>query len=273
MTLAFVPMHLGTKKPMRKDWNKRENCLFGDDALNQLSGHNVAIALAYCDPPMGCLDIDDTTTALEILGLDPMSLDAPVCTSGKTNSLKVFFKLEEPLESIAVKHKGRVSFEYRCATKDGLTVPDCIPPSIHPERTTYHWVTDTPLRAAPYPPPQMLCDWQSRIASSYSNARVDRLWRGSGAACASSMEKGEVCDLLSYISPDCDRATWLRVIFSTMSTGLPDAAQIALDWSKGSPEKFNFRDFKSAVRSYRPGKISPGSLVHFAKEGGYVGRK
>ena len=95
MTLAFVPMHLGTKKPMRKDWNKRESCLFGDDALNQLAGCNAALALAYCDPPMSCLDIDDTTTALKILGLDPMKLGAPVCTSGKPNSLKVFFKLEE----------------------------------------------------------------------------------------------------------------------------------------------------------------------------------
>ena len=94
MTLAFVPMHRGTKKPMRKDWNKRENCLFRDAALDQLNGHNVALALAYCDPPMGCLDIDDATTALKILGLDPMKLGAPVCTSGKHNSLKVFFKFQ-----------------------------------------------------------------------------------------------------------------------------------------------------------------------------------
>ena len=71
MKLAFVPMHRGTKKPKRQDWNKRENCLFGDEALNQLSGHNVALALAYCDPPMGCLDIDDATTALEIFGARP----------------------------------------------------------------------------------------------------------------------------------------------------------------------------------------------------------
>ena len=49
MTLAFVPMQRGTKKPMRKDWNKRENCLFGDDALNQLAGCNAALALAYCE--------------------------------------------------------------------------------------------------------------------------------------------------------------------------------------------------------------------------------
>ena len=92
MTLAFVPMHLGTKKPKCRGWNKSENCLFGDDALNQLAGCNAALALAYCDPPMSCLDIDDTTTALKILGLDPMKLGAPVCTSGKPNSLKVFFK-------------------------------------------------------------------------------------------------------------------------------------------------------------------------------------
>ncbi len=273
MTLAFVPMHRGTKKPMRKDWNKRENCLFGDDALNQLAGCNAALALAYCDPPMSCLDIDDTTTALGILGLDPMSLDAPVCTSGKPNSLKVFFKLEGPFESIAVKHNGRVSFEYRCATKDGLTVPDCIPPSVHPQGTTYHWLNDIVLTGAPQMPEQLLNDRLMRIAERDARKHAIKPIRSFDFACDSPRNEALLRKLLDYINPDCDRDTWVQVIFAILSTGQTQAISIAQSWSEGAPDRFNVTDFNATINSYRPGHYSAGTLYYFAKQGGYRGSR
>ena len=271
MTLAFVPMHRGTKKPMRKDWNKRENCLFGDDALDQLNGHNVALALAYCDPVMGCLDIDDATTALDILGLDPMKLGAPVCTSGKPNSLKVFFKLEEPLESIAVKHNGRVSFEYRCATKDGLTVPDCIPPSVHPIGTAYRYLNNIALSDAPQMPEQLLNDRLMRIAERDAHKHTIKPIRSFDFACDSPRNEALLRKLLDYINPDCDRDTWVQLIFAILSTGQTQAVSIAQSWSEGAPDRFNIRDFNATINSYRPGHYSTGTLYYYAKQGGYRG--
>ena len=273
MTPAFLPMHRGTKKPKRQDWNKRENCLFGDDALDQLSGHNVALALAYCDPVMGCLDIDDATTALKILGLDPMKLGAPVCASGKPNSLKVFFKLEEPLESIAVKHNGRVSFEYRCATKDGLTVPDCIPPSVHPLGTVYRYLNDIALAEAPQMPEQLLNDRLMRIAERDAHKHTIKPIRSFDFACDSPRNEALLRKLLDYINPDCDRDTWVQVIFAILSTGQTQAVSIARSWSEGAPDRFNLRDFNATINSYRPGHYSAGTLYYFAKQGGYRGSR
>ena len=264
-------MHRGTKKPMHKDWNKRENCLFGKDALEQLHVHNVALALAYCDPPLLCWDIDDTTTALEILALDPMKLGAPVCTSGKPNSLKVFFKLEEPLESIAVKHNGRVSFEYRCATKDGLTVPDCIPPSVHPLGTKYSWLNDIALLEAPQMPEQLLNDWHVRIAKRDATTKAAQPIRSLDFSCDSPRSEALLRKLLDYINPDCDRDTWVQVIFAILSTDLTQAVSIAQSWSEGAPDRFNLRDFNATINSYRPGHYSTGTIYYFAKQGGYRG--
>ena len=271
MTLAFVPMHRGTKKPKCRGWNKRENCLFGDDALDQLIGHNVALALAYCDPPMGCWDIDDATTALEILGLDPMKLGAPVCTSGKSNSLKVFFKLKEPFESIAVKHNGRVSFEYRCAAKDGLTVPDCIPPSVHPQGTTYRWLNDITLPEAPQMPEQLLNDRLIRIVERDARKHTIKPIRSFDFACDSPRNEALLRKLLDYINPDCDRDTWVQVIFAILSTGQTQAVSIAQSWSEGAPDRFNLRDFNATINSYRSGHYSTGTLYYYAKQGGYRG--
>ena len=84
-------------------------------------------------------------------------------------------------------------------------------------------------------------------------------------------------DQLSYIDSSCDRETWRNIVWAILSTGLPDAEKIALDWSEKSPEKFIEADFYTLVNSYIEGRsglngsITRGTIYHYARAGGWNG--
>jgi hypothetical protein len=84
-------------------------------------------------------------------------------------------------------------------------------------------------------------------------------------------------DQLNYIDSSCDRETWRNVVWAILSTGLPDAEKIALDWSEKSPEKFIEDDFYTLVNSYIEGRsglngsITRGTIYHYARVGGWNG--
>ena len=83
---------------------------------------------------------------------------------------------------------------------------------------------------------------------------------------------------LKFIDPSCDRSIWLKVVFSILSTGWVIAEEIALEWSKGSPDKFVLGDFERVVGDYRSGRegygnktITIATLHHYALQGGWHG--
>jgi hypothetical protein len=273
MTYAYVPIGLGSKKPLLPNWNLKENCITSKADSHKLAGNNIGIAHAYCDPVTCCIDIDNATTALPILNINPKDLQAPICESGRENSLKLFFTLKAPLESIPIEVDGKVSFEYRCATKTGLTVSDCIPPSLHPSGTKYRWVNNLTLVDAPELPEELLNDWHQRIAAKSEKKHATVRARSFDFACDSPADEALLRKLLSYIDPNCDRATWVQVIFSILSTELTNAVPIAQSWSEGSPDQFNLNDFNSTINSYRAGHYSTGTLYYYAKRGGYLGSR
>lgn len=84
-------------------------------------------------------------------------------------------------------------------------------------------------------------------------------------------------DQLNYIDSSCDRETWRNVVWAILSTGLPNAEKIALDWSEKSPEKFIEADFYTLVNSYIEGRsglngsITRGTIYHYARAGGWNG--
>ena len=84
-------------------------------------------------------------------------------------------------------------------------------------------------------------------------------------------------DQLNYIDPGCDYETWRNVVFAILSTGLPDAEDIARAWSEGSPEKFNEDAFYTLINSYIEGRagldgaITRGTIYHHARAGGWNG--
>lgn len=78
-------------------------------------------------------------------------------------------------------------------------------------------------------------------------------------------------ELLSYINPDCSYETYRNVIWALEATGWSCIDDIQRNWSLGAPERFTEDGLTVIKASFddRAGGITFGTLVHYAKEGGY----
>ena len=269
---AYIPMQRGSKVPAIKSWNKPEASTYDKSEIHG----NLGLALAFCKPVLCSLDVDHLPSAkptLNEIGIDLETIDAVRIKSGRENSLKLLFKLSAPLKTVVIKDGDRVSFELRCANSTGNTVCEVIPPSIHPSGTTYIWDGLRDLDDVTEIPEALLNYWHSMLCAENSKKHATVRARSFDFACDSPRDEALLRKLLSYINPNCDRATWLEVIFSALSTGLTNAVSISQDWSEGSSEQFNLNDFNSTINSYRAGHYSTGTLYYYARQGGYRGSK
>jgi putative DNA primase/helicase len=284
---SYVPIPAGMKAPITAGWNQRSSCISDANEAHRLSG-NVGIAHAYCKPPTGALDIDDYRKALSYLAEQGIDLkyqltqrDPAVMWSGRPNSLKAVYRLPNgvgPLLTKTVKVNGKTILEFRCATADSKTVQDVIPPSVHPSGTHYRWLQGS-LETLTELPKELLELWQELIAADQtkSQAAKNSLARWAAPTPLTPREVAILKDHLKYINPGCDYETWRNVVFAILSTGLPDAEDIALDWSKRSPEKFDEAAFYTLTDSYiegrtgQNGSITRGTIYHHARAGGWNG--
>jgi len=133
-----VPIPPGTKGPRTVGWNRRESALRSQADLPPQHG----IGLAHAYSATMALDIDNWATAAPMLGVFGVDLaalydapDAVIVDSGRQGHGKLLyampFGLALPSKKVSVE--GGTSFELRCATAEGLTVQDVLPPSIHPD--------------------------------------------------------------------------------------------------------------------------------------------
>ena len=84
--IALISLHEGTKKPALANWNQRENCIIEFESYHRLQGFDLALADAFCEPPVGCLDIDNYELAHPILmslGFDSEVADKTTFTYGR----------------------------------------------------------------------------------------------------------------------------------------------------------------------------------------------
>ena len=282
---SYVPIPAGAKGPVISGWNQRESCITHAIDAPKLSG-NVGLAHAYCEMLTCAADIDDgkeTLSYLSKVGIDLKSLLTQRCTavmwSGRPNSLKAIYRLPEgvgPLLTKTVKVNGKIILEFRCATADGKTVQDVIPPSIHPSGTKYRWLQGS-LETLTELPKVLLELWQELIKTDQTKSQAQNKSKTAWYAPAplTPREIAILKDQLNYIEPSCDRETWRNVVWAILSTGLPDAEKIALDWSEKSPEKFIEDDFYTLVNSYIEGRsglngsITRGTIYHYARAGGW----
>lgn len=80
-------------------------------------------------------------------------------------------------------------------------------------------------------------------------------------------------DMLISINADCSYDTYMRVVWGILSTGWPEAEQIALDWSLSDGD-FSQKTFDNLVRSFDPNRSSSttmGTIYHLARQGGWRG--
>jgi hypothetical protein len=272
---AYVQMLNRSKKPLAKEWNKRESAIYDK---SQLAGGNVGIALAFCNPVLCSLDIDHLPSAkptLNEINIDPQTIDATRIKSGRENSLKLLFKLEKPLKTVVIKADGRVSFELRCANSTGTTVCEVIPPSIHPSGSNYVWDGLRDLDDVTEIPESLLDYWHALLEAEKRKKQAPVRELFPVYQDESPRQVTLLRDQLAHVSPDCTYEQWRDVVFAILSTRWSCAYDIALNWSQRS-DKFDYRTFQSLVDSFHPhatgsiGKaITRGTLIYYARQGGY----
>ena len=285
--MSLVPIPWREKGPNTKDWNLRHNCITDASRIGHLSGLNIGLAHAYCTPSPTCaLDIDHYPHAKDWLASHDIDLDslwsaqdAVVILSGKKNSMKLLYRLPadiSPLESKKiVGPDGASAVEFRCATKDGKTVQDVLPPSIHPDGHQYRWMGDGDPAHMPEIAPLLLQLWleiisnSSRVALRRKPCSLEHHLRPETPRQIAILK-----DALGFISADCDYETWRNIVWAILSTGWLCAEDLALEWSETTPARFDFDAFWVLANSYipdHPNQITAGTIWHHARRGGWNG--
>lgn len=77
-----------------------------------------------------------------------------------------------------------------------------------------------------------------------------------------------VADALNHLPPDCDRETWV-LLGMAAKDALGDGGFDVWDrWSQGA-DSYRAQDALSAWRSFKPGKVTAGTLFHLARQAGW----
>lgn len=288
--MALAPLRTG-KNPCSPGWNKRKNAITDPERARSISG-NVGLAHAYCSPPTMALDIDDLPKARAWLaerGIDLDALlnadDAVQIVSGKLERAKLIYKQPSNhllLESISIKETVLVDgeerqatvIEFRCATRDGLTVQDVLPPSIHPDTgQPYRWGGKGDWRALPLIPTLLLEVWQQELAARASSAtrRKGRLSLFK-AVDDTPRQRARVAEMLCHVSADCSYELYRDMVWAILSLGWDDAEDIAEQWCRSAPHRYEEPDFRNVVNSYDSSRTPTiGTIHHHAKQGGWNG--
>ena len=176
--MALVPIPTGQKGPSSKGWNRLESAITDPQKASSLKG-NVGLGHAYSSPPTMALDIDDLPKARVWLGERGVDLDTLLeaddgvqISSGRKGRAKLLYRLPPEAAPIQTKQisdpkTGEMVLEFRCASGNGLTMQDVLPPSIHPETgKPYEWAGKGNWQDLPQIPEQLLGVWQSQLKAS-----------------------------------------------------------------------------------------------------------
>ena len=237
--LALVPIPAGLKGPVDPGWNRKSAAVTRPD---QITG-NVGLAHAYSGTAVIDFDkLDVATEWLRTRGVDVSALwtadDAVRISSGRANRGKLLFRLPDGVEPLASKMLHKEGLELRCATRDGLTVQDVLPPSIHPETgKPYAWEYADDLighwSCPPVLPANVLALWRTLIARpELDDTPQDKSRLG--------LTEGQVRHALTYIDPDCGYETWINALMAVHheAAGQPWGLDLVDEWSATATGKY-----------------------------------
>lgn len=243
----------GHKAPIYDDWNLPEKAAEIGEAADGLDGAGLLHALSgTC-----ALDIDDMARARPWLAERGVDLDALLTAedsvrieSGRPGRSKLLYRLSRPLRTLRPTGSG---IELRCATADGKSVQDVLPPTIHPDtKKPYQWVYGEPLlgdwRSLPPIPAALLALWRQLVAEAPSPPPVP----------TGTREPVEITRLRKWIAdknPNASYEEWLKVGMKLHDAtgGAQEAFDLWDEWSQRGTRK-----------SGKGGPVYPGKAVLLA---------
>lgn len=240
--LCAVPA--GTKGPNTKGWNQLVYSI-SDPAVR------IPFGAGLCHAWSGtcAIDVDNYEVARDWLlergiNLDEllMARDSVQISSGRQGRAKLIYALPEILASTKIapyqvydqatnKQKTYHALEFRCATADGLTVQDVLPPSIHPTTgMPYEWRYGDEIFGSwqnlPQLPEALRALWEAQLAPT-SPIPV-------GPIATLGAQFDEIRSLLDARDPDCPYDEWLKVGLAVHheTRGSREGLSIWDEWSR-----------------------------------------
>ena len=255
-SLTAIPPN--TKGPQHEGWNTPEGRL----QTGQLpQGWGVGLCHAYSGTM--ALDIDEIERAdayLVAKGINLAELlfahDAVQVSSGREGRAKLLYampfgmvlpskKLHYTEADDQGKQKQLALLELRCGTREGKTVQDVLPPSIHPDTgKPYLWAGAGNWRNLPTIPIPLLDLWNSLIEKDNERSIptepnvIEAKW-------------DEVVAATMSLDPNCSREEWISIGMALHSTGHPDAFELWNNWSSGSKEKYKPVEMAGQWKSFK----------------------
>lgn len=176
--LALVPLSPGEKGTNRTGWNLRENAICTVKQVHKLltSFDNIGLAHAYCEPPTCAIDVDDLERARLWLSQRGIDLDAllndptAVRIHSRPGKAKLLYRLPRLMRTRVIKteNKKDTILEFRCASEEGKTMQDVLPPSIHPGTGEPYRLTGD-INNIQLIPDALLTIWEQEIADCEKN--------------------------------------------------------------------------------------------------------
>jgi hypothetical protein len=262
--LCLIPY--GLKRPITEKWNEPERAISAPGQLPEIVEN---VGLLHVQSATCSIDIDNYESAKAWFAERGVNLDellsapdAVQIVSGRPGSAKLIYRMPTPMRSIKRSKDGKAILEFRCATAEGKTVQDVLPPSVHPSGSIYQWagagVTDGTPGTLPAIPEALLMIWRNQIES-------DRLPRGDvEGTYPASLD--EVTSAIKVI-PATDREVWMRVGMA-MRLAFGDDAFAAWDeWCQTSPTGYTASTQAAQWCSFKDNHAEPvtlGTLFHMA---------
>jgi hypothetical protein len=163
---SLVPIAKGSKGPRHVGWNLKTHCVEDERQVGRIKS---GVGLAHLYSRTACIDFDDLARARDwlldehVVNVDRL-LDAPDAVqilSGRENRAKLLYRLPDDVDSLITVKIPDCNLELRCGTRDGKTVQDVLPPTIHPDTLLpYKWAGGGRWESLPVLPPEVLEVWR-----------------------------------------------------------------------------------------------------------------